>query len=537
MASITSWIRIELRARDPQLAPGVEARLHDPLWLIGRQWQLGELAGHDTGSAIAASARLEVARVDAVRGAGEAWVAYDPEAEAPGAAALATALPADLAERARTGRRLLRALTAAGEPDAATWCTRQFPIAADPAAIVDDADRRFAAVIAGRLPDGIAAAETFAPHLAAGDLPAGLGIPTTDLAGVSVVCRSWLAGVHRRGSTIGAWRPSELRHRFALRAGGLRLPADDHRGGAIAWHDVDAAVEPASPGSPAALLPSTVTVTGIPARVRYRGMPARRYWELEDAAVFWPGIAAGPGDVGRVLLVEFAQSYSDHWLSLPVVLPAATVARVGSLVVTDTFGRRALVRAATELDGPSGPWRFCELVPRAGSPGGLVFLPPVPCDLVGVPLAAVELGRDDTANVVWAIDRVRRGADGRPREVPAPASAAPAPRSADAPALAYRLGPAIADPFHPYRTIVRPDGVALVRAIAPGQPASVDRADLPGVLVPGALAVSAVRVVSSAHVARSPDGGYHVHTELDARFATPGPTPALAFDQLEDGGA
>ena len=52
MASITSWVRLEPRARDPELGPGVEARLHDPLWMIGRQWQLGELTGHDAGSAI-----------------------------------------------------------------------------------------------------------------------------------------------------------------------------------------------------------------------------------------------------------------------------------------------------------------------------------------------------------------------------------------------------------------------------------------------------------------------------------------------------
>jgi hypothetical protein len=456
------------------------------------------------------------------------WVAVDPATEPVAAATLATPLVPYLAERARTGRRLVRALAAAGEPDAARWCIEQFPIAIDSAATGDDADRRFLAVVGGRVPDGVAAADALAPHLAAGDLPASLGIPTQDLGGVSAVCRAWLASLVRRTASIGAWHGSELRHRFALRAGALRLEATDHRGGAIAWHDVDAV-----PDDAAAAL-AVVPAAGIPTRARYRGMPARRYWEMEDAAVFWPRIEAGPGDAGRVLLVEFAHAYSDHWLSIPIVLPAGALARVATLVVTDTFGERTLVRAATELDGAGGPWRFCEVVPRAGAPAGIVFSPPVAGDLVGAPLAAVELVRDDTSNVVWAIDRVRRGLDGRPRAVTLPPPPSPAPRPADAPALAYRLGPAVPDPFHPYRTVVRPEGVALVRAIAPGQPATPHRPDLPEHLAPGALALAALRVVSADHVARAPDGAYHVYTELTTRFATAGAAPVLAFDQLEE---
>ena len=35
-------------AGDPR--PGIEARVHDPLWLLGRQWQLGEFEGEDAGT-------------------------------------------------------------------------------------------------------------------------------------------------------------------------------------------------------------------------------------------------------------------------------------------------------------------------------------------------------------------------------------------------------------------------------------------------------------------------------------------------------
>ena len=51
--------RLEPRVRPDgsggNLAQALEARVHDPLWALGRQWQLGELQGEDAGSPIATS--------------------------------------------------------------------------------------------------------------------------------------------------------------------------------------------------------------------------------------------------------------------------------------------------------------------------------------------------------------------------------------------------------------------------------------------------------------------------------------------------
>ena len=49
MASITTWTRLETRQRTDDLDVSLAARVHDPLWLLARQWQLGELRGHDAG--------------------------------------------------------------------------------------------------------------------------------------------------------------------------------------------------------------------------------------------------------------------------------------------------------------------------------------------------------------------------------------------------------------------------------------------------------------------------------------------------------
>ena len=44
-----SMVRVEPDSITGDPAPGAEARTADPAWMLGRQWQFGELAGEDAG--------------------------------------------------------------------------------------------------------------------------------------------------------------------------------------------------------------------------------------------------------------------------------------------------------------------------------------------------------------------------------------------------------------------------------------------------------------------------------------------------------
>ena len=57
MPSITTWSRIEPQTSDDT---GYSARVHDPLWLLARQWQVGEFQGEDSGTPIVARWRARV---------------------------------------------------------------------------------------------------------------------------------------------------------------------------------------------------------------------------------------------------------------------------------------------------------------------------------------------------------------------------------------------------------------------------------------------------------------------------------------------
>jgi hypothetical protein len=78
----TTWHRLEPRVRGGDPAVGLQAALHDPLWLLGRQWQIGELLGEDAAFPVAVRIETEAHRLSRFRpgDAGRPVVDYDPAA-------------------------------------------------------------------------------------------------------------------------------------------------------------------------------------------------------------------------------------------------------------------------------------------------------------------------------------------------------------------------------------------------------------------------------------------------------------------------
>src|SRR6266478_6252251 len=50
MASITTWHRLVPVSRSSDFTTAISAEIHDPMWMLARQHQIGELRGEDTGS-------------------------------------------------------------------------------------------------------------------------------------------------------------------------------------------------------------------------------------------------------------------------------------------------------------------------------------------------------------------------------------------------------------------------------------------------------------------------------------------------------
>ena len=142
----------------------------------------------------------------------------------------------------------------------------------------------------------------------------------------------------------------------------------------------------------------------IPAPAEFAGMPNPRWWQFEDAAVDLGNFRADATDLAKIVVAEFALLYGNNWFVIPYRQPVGTLAEIEGIVVTDVFGRRTLVRAATgELGRARGHrWDLFSLSPRgtveAAPPlGQHLFLPPaLGHGLEAEPAESVAFVRDES---------------------------------------------------------------------------------------------------------------------------------------------
>jgi hypothetical protein len=466
MASITNWWRLESKSRDPELADALEARIADPVWLLGRQWQFGEFAGVDGGTPANARARLTVRKLGWYRpgdpGAGGKAGPLDSAVAPLDQLVESESRGPDLRLALAGGRKWLRLLN--GDSDVcSTWVQAGFGVTAPPAGETPDLDgERLSAATAGIALDGSAIYAALVAATAANDF----GPLPPPVATVRAAAPAYIAWWERRPGSAAAdapaWQPSRMEYELSVSTStGAEtvLTSRGYRGGGLDWPSFDFAPG-ATLRSGAAPAADDVVAVALPTPVTFKGMPAPRFWQFEDNAVSFPAIDAAPDDLARLFAIEFALIYGNDYFVIPVRLDTGTVSQVTSLVVDDSFGTSLLVDSSETADGAATPWHMFKLAADARGPGAsplqALLLPATTTgDLDGPPLETVLLARDEAAAMAWAVEKVVPGKGGRPldRELAAelrkrreaPATLPPAPTGA----LQYRLATEVPEYWYP----------------------------------------------------------------------------------------
>src|SRR3954470_14462513 len=61
--AITTWNRLESRPRSQNFYRALRAEVRDALWMLTKQWQMGEFRGSDAGSPVFAKLQMETTRL------------------------------------------------------------------------------------------------------------------------------------------------------------------------------------------------------------------------------------------------------------------------------------------------------------------------------------------------------------------------------------------------------------------------------------------------------------------------------------------
>ena len=425
---VINWARLEALPVTPDLEWGLQARIADPLWMLGRQWQFNEFQGEDAGTPIDVRLVLERAGIDRFR--------LGPPGDTPAGGAtdfaplgipLETAVEAEPEPRlgvrlaAEAGAQLQRRLRAANLDQAAQAFQRTFaPSLAADATAADPTGSGWRWLLEGRATDGVAVAAAVASLIGPDGLLTGVPpltgfSPTqTEIAQIVPVLTAWFAEYRLSfiaGRGASAWMPARQEYTFAARAGlangqTVLLDAPEYSSGRLDWHTFVAKDDPGL-GAPAAAPPTAPLAPSpkLASPVRYPGMPADRFWEFEDATVAFGRATAGPTELLRMLLVDYALVYGNDWFYIPFDLPVGSLCAISRLRVTDTFGVETdISRARTS---GAQPWRLFELSSRqsATDRGWFFLAPTLPTRLEGDPIEEVALFRDEMANMAWGVER------------------------------------------------------------------------------------------------------------------------------------
>ena len=563
--SVTTWTRLEPQPRDATLARSLQAQVRDPLWFLARQWQVGEFAGDDAGSPVQATLGISSRPLTGYRAGppGQVVAALD------NATALETQVERvpvhfKLRGSVQLGLLFVDLVDDAALPAGTTAAfLSAFPIASsDPTPNLAGTDAlQLRAVAAGRAIDGEALFRSIqadrAGQVADPPLP-----PEASNPAVAAVLDAFAA---LRGDAFtedsgGAWQSSELNYEFGVEAAStdansLVLEADAFPGGHLDWYSFTAGSGETS-STPIASVYTTTNM--LPGHVTFHGMPSDRWWGFEDAKTDFGQLDAEHVDLAKLLVMEFALVYGSDWFYIPVPSSIGSVQNVTTLVVTDTFGERTMIRPVEQypVQNSPRPWSMFKISDESGAVGDYLVLAPTLGQTDDAdPLEEVLITRDPTAALAWAVEQTvhgsaDRGVDGyegylaRLRQEGQQAPPEPAP---DLPAIAYTLEHPPPDNWIPLVPVLPAIGrasvfrrgtmdipgpgdtvlqlTAVAELLEPGQPYYLtDRVVTP-------IGVSAQRLMRRT---RLPDGSYVVWL---ANRSGPGrglSASGLKFDYLRD---
>jgi hypothetical protein len=394
------WTRIEPDNEDPSLQEGLRAEVADPLWLLARQWQMGEFRGEDVGTPV-------LATVETAEDPPQVLVAGGKVRVLDGTEPIETLIeresegPPDDALRLQGAMVFAELMAAANLTAIAEKCVALFalPADADGNAEADPDTAAVRAALAGRAVDAEALFEALRSSV--DDVSSRLDVPAAQKAAFTGAAASWIDWYGARRGVGGglAWSEGDASHHAAVRTvAGAELRIAGHRGGVLDWSAFDAR-QPMD-RAPEARKQATL----IPLPIQIPGTGSIRFWEMEDAQVDLGTLAAGSTEIARALLGEFALLWAHDWFVVPVPVASNTWTAVPRIVVRDTFGVETVIPPAV-ADGRFGLWRHQGLVCGAAS-----LWVPASAPVGGSEVERLDLIVDEGSNMRWAHEaRLRTG--------------------------------------------------------------------------------------------------------------------------------
>jgi hypothetical protein len=434
---ISNRNRLEGVPRTDEFTASLRAEIADPLWMLCRQWQLGEFEGEDAATACQAKILSEHQQPEMIHFNEGQPVNYNANQFPLETIVESEPIKNDYYLSLQMGRQFFKLMNEAGLSVHRKAFISNYAIAEN----IDPDDNEgiyLSQSTAGAFPDGYAIMEAINNNKFEAFVKSIAGISAGDIdkftKSISPQFTNWFTNLyHLPTPGQSAWRPDRMEYNFELDLPHIEdntkayLEAKEYSSGRIDWLTFDENSKPAQDNTAGAAAENEtdnfeeMVQSFIPTPLQYAGMPKPRFWEMENSQVDFGKIQTGTSGLLSILLTEYGLTYSNDWFVLPYQLKFNTLCEVKCIMVTDVFGQNILIEPT--FKDPEMNWhefacfRHTEIQNRT-SPRNRFYLPSsVLKNQQSEPLEKVNFMRDEMANMVWAIESMVPSAAGGNRRI------------------------------------------------------------------------------------------------------------------------
>lgn len=218
------------------------------------------------------------------------------------------------------------------------------------------------------------------------------------------------------------WKPEALNYSFGVSttADDTQLVADNYDSGKVSWFSFENENKKGIKDASEVLKEESYTekmFTFIPTMARYAGMPKKRLWELEKGTVDM-GVSTGVGvrHYANALILQYATMYANDWMMLPMELDISTITDVDKVLLTNVFGDRTVIYSDKESSSEErfmNNWEMFTLshtnpyLTNTFSSDKRMFYPPaLYSGMESQPIEEIQFLRDEMSNMIWGVENV-----------------------------------------------------------------------------------------------------------------------------------
>lgn len=427
-AGVIQYIRAESRTTlNKSVKVQLRANVHDALWMLSRQYDVGEFKGENAGSAIKSVVTTTTKSINKFKNQNGVCSFDNLELLEPKAEKLAIKI--DIMARLQMGKYWNKLLKQAGFYSAnKDMIMNEFSFSEtslnefETELVSCNANiQQINTIINGNLLDGW---NLYLILKSNGTIDSYNAISIVGQIGdfnlLENLYLNWVEKTYLPTGVLNenkAWKPENLEYDFECSVQENNNPsstdqtvliADEYQAGNLDWYSFNLPKTPINHGDNSTTdNHSTTTKEFLPSKIEFKGAMSSRWWEFDDAIINLNDIKSENYNITKILTSSHLINFSHDWQIIPLEVPIGTLVEIDSITVLDVFGDEISISQIPA----STNWNMFTLNEKGDLFGsdieGRLFLPPVVAKRIeSKAVEEVLFMRDEMANMVWGIEKV-----------------------------------------------------------------------------------------------------------------------------------